>query len=363
MTGINRGGGGGGGIGRPSVISNGSLSAPKVGDVWTIVTPPGVEASDYSMMQNRGAGYVTLALTGTPAINHTVTSADIPPIGSASWPLLVRAITITLVSNPAPVTNPPSVPAAPTIGTAKVANQAIILNGTPNSNGGSTITRYRGTLDDGTVAESETLPVIFYAQPSGVARTGRLQAFNSLGWGPLSSASNAVTPASTITGLYSTVPRDITFATRATLYDTNRVSAVVKNSSTYTMQTQPKNITNSDANQPAGAWTDLPPNTENVITDIGQIYIRGKGFANSAISWSGGTVTVTSTAHGRTTGDSVRIVNAVPTGYNGPQMSITVVDANTFTYPLASDPGTATTTGSWCGIAVNGVIVKTQVNK
>ena len=43
-------------------------------------------------------------------------------------------------------------------------------------------------------------------------------------------------------------------------------------------------------------------------------------------------------AHGYTTGDSVTVANASPNAYNGTR-TITVVDANTFTYTAATAPG------------------------
>lgn len=73
----------------------------------------------------------------------------------------------------------------------------------------------------------------------------------------------------------------------------------------------------------------------------------------SAISWSGGTVSVTtSTAHGLTTGSSATIIGCTPSGYNGTH-TVTVVDSDEFTYPLVSNPGSATVLGQLqAGIAL-----------
>jgi hypothetical protein len=69
--------------------------------------------------------------------------------------------------------------------------------------------------------------------------------------------------------------------------------------------------------------------------------MAGMNYAiGTAISWTTGVAMVTATAHGLVTGQSALIVNATPAGYNG-YFPITVVDANTFTYPLTSNPGTA----------------------
>ena len=57
-----------------------------------------------------------------------------------------------------------------------------------------------------------------------------------------------------------------------------------------------------------------------------------------------GTATATKTSHGYSTGDLVRISGATPAGYNGDCL-ITVVDANTFTFPVdASLSGTTSGT-------------------
>lgn len=61
--------------------------------------------------------------------------------------------------------------------------------------------------------------------------------------------------------------------------------------------------------------------------------------------WATGTVTVTSTGHGFTNGDSITIAGMTPSGYNG-TYTITYVDANTFTYPLVANPGAASVFGT-----------------
>jgi hypothetical protein len=65
----------------------------------------------------------------------------------------------------------------------------------------------------------------------------------------------------------------------------------------------------------------------------------------TAMTWSGGVVSVTITSHGYSTGNLVTIAGVTPTGYNG-TYNITVVDANTFTFLLASNPGTVTVQGT-----------------
>jgi hypothetical protein len=72
------------------------------------------------------------------------------------------------------------------------------------------------------------------------------------------------------------------------------------------------------------------------------------GVAISSITRSGTTATVTtSTAHGRSTNDWVKVSGATPAGFNG-SYRITVTSTTTFTYTMAADPGSnATAVGSY----------------
>lgn len=65
----------------------------------------------------------------------------------------------------------------------------------------------------------------------------------------------------------------------------------------------------------------------------------------TAMTWSGGVVSATITGHGYSTGNLVTIAGVTPAGYNG-TYNITVVDANTISFLLASNPGTVTVQGT-----------------
>jgi len=65
----------------------------------------------------------------------------------------------------------------------------------------------------------------------------------------------------------------------------------------------------------------------------------------TAMTWSGGVVTVTVAGHGYATGNLLVIAGVTPAGYNG-TYNITVVDANTFTFLLGSNPGSVTVQGT-----------------
>ncbi|HBM0952466.1 hypothetical protein ABK735_21535 [Enterobacter kobei] len=78
----------------------------------------------------------------------------------------------------------------------------------------------------------------------------------------------------------------------------------------------------------------------------------------SAISWSSNIVTVTlSAAHGWDIGSTVPLVvsGVTPSGYNA-AVDATVTSATEFTYPLATDPGTATVLGTVKTVAANEII-------
>lgn len=66
----------------------------------------------------------------------------------------------------------------------------------------------------------------------------------------------------------------------------------------------------------------------------------------TSATWSGGTATINTTAvHGLTTGDYVEITGATPAAYNVRGV-VTVSDTDTFTIPIASDPGAYTSGGT-----------------
>lgn len=74
-------------------------------------------------------------------------------------------------------------------------------------------------------------------------------------------------------------------------------------------------------------------------------YTEGVTITN--MTAAGTTVTVTAPAHGRSTGNTVSVWAAIPSTYNAESVAITRIDANTFTYTVASAPAAspATTMG------------------
>ena len=96
--------------------------------------------------------------------------------------------------------------------------------------------------------------------------------------------------------------------------------------------------------------TTLTPGTYQVLsTDASLASILTPAATITSITWSGGTATVTTAAaHGIPSGATIQatIAGATPTGYNG-NFAATYASATTFTYPLASNPGSETVPGTW----------------
>ena len=62
-------------------------------------------------------------------------------------------------------------------------------------------------------------------------------------------------------------------------------------------------------------------------------------------TWAGGIATFTGVNTALTTGDKTTVAGVTPSGYNGVHI-VTRIDSNTFTAPIASDPGTYTSGGT-----------------
>jgi hypothetical protein len=96
--------------------------------------------------------------------------------------------------------------------------------------------------------------------------------------------------------------------------------------------------------------TTATVDTLTLITQVADLTaILPAAKAISTIAWASSVATVTTAApHGFTTGDTISLViaGAVPTAYNG-TFTCTVTGASTFTYPLASNPGSETTPGAY----------------
>jgi len=153
---------------------------------------------------------------GSAITKYTVTSSpgSIVATGTAS-PIVVTKLTngvaysftvfasnkvgAGLASAPSAAVTPATVPGAPTsvVATAGSA-QASVAFTAPASNGGSAITKYTVTSSPGAKTATGTAsPIIVTGLTNGTAYTFKVVATNSVGNGPSSAASAAVTPATT----------------------------------------------------------------------------------------------------------------------------------------------------------------------
>lgn len=102
--------------------------------------------------------------------------------------------------------------------------------------------------------------------------------------------------------------------------------------------------------------TILSPGTSSILTVLSDLTPLLVEAANlSALSWNADVVSATAPEPlGLPNGETIQltITGAAPAGYNG-TFAATITGADTFTYPLPTDPGSATAFGAWLPQAVN----------
>ena len=79
--------------------------------------------------------------------------------------------------------------------------------------------------------------------------------------------------------------------------------------------------------------------------DIHQMSFNETAVAITGATWAAGIATYTATAHTLATGDKTTVAGITPSGYNVVGV-VTVLDANTFTIPIAGDPGAYSSGGT-----------------
>ena len=72
----------------------------------------------------------------------------------------------------------------------------------------------------------------------------------------------------------------------------------------------------------------------------------GTAISFSGITWSDDIATVSATGHGLNAGDIINISGVSPEGYNAYTVTVSTADTNSFTYPIATNPGTYASGGT-----------------
>ena len=111
----------------------------------------------------------------------------------------------------------------------------------------------------------------------------------------------------------------------------------------------PSNLQKTGALVSQGATT-LAAGSTSLLTQTSDLTpLLAGSIAISSMSWASSTVTVTLAGpHGIPSGDTVQAVisGVTPTAYNG-TVNVTYTGANTFTFPLATNPGSVTVQGTF----------------
>ena len=160
------------------------------GSTITSYTATSTPGNFTGTVSQSGSGSITVTgLTNGTAYTFKVKATNSIGTGSESG-----------ASNSVTPAAAPTVPGAPTIGTATAGDgQATVSYTAPASNGGSTITSYTATSTPGsitgTISQSGSGSITVTGLTNGTAYTFKVKATNAVGTGSESAASNSVTPA------------------------------------------------------------------------------------------------------------------------------------------------------------------------
>ncbi len=209
-------------------------------------------------VSNGGSAITGYTVTSSPgSISGTGTASPITVTGLTNGTAYTFTVTATnaigtsLASSASNSVTPSTVPGAPTIGTATAGNtQATVTFTSPVSNGGSAITRYTVTSSPGNITGTGSAsPITVTGLTNGAAYTFTVTATNANGTGPASSASNSVTPSTTVPGAPT-----IGIATAGNAQATIAFTAPVNNGGSaitgYTVTSSPGSITGTGTASP-----------------------------------------------------------------------------------------------------------------
>jgi hypothetical protein len=300
------------------------------------------------------------------SLSYTPVTGDaVYNIGCDTSNVVAPSATVSVSAAPSTDVAPAVVTAAAITGAPQqgvpLAITAAIFSGSPTP----TVTRVI-KIDGATVASGNQstgyTPVLGdvgkIPSVSDTASNGVGSAVTSTGAG---AAVVAAAAATTMTQVFEALPGNTSFAAQMTSND-DWVSRRIRNATQYTLQFGYK-VQNNNMFDQATTWVDLPPQKEVLADDAGMLWLRGKGFAITSITSDGTTATVTTAAsHNLTGAISIHLLGNTPTAYNGRYQGI-VTGANTFTYPIGSDPGALTVAGTWMGRPLSGVTLITKANK
>jgi FtsP/CotA-like multicopper oxidase with cupredoxin domain len=169
---------------------------------------------------NGGSPITSYTVTSSPGgITATGTASPITVTGLTNGTAYTFTVTATNAVGTGPASSPsnsvtlPTVPGAPTIGTATAGNaQAMVSFTAPASNGGSPITSYMVTSSPGGITATGTASPITVVTglTNGTPYTFTVTATNAVGTGPASAPSNSVVPSTTPTTAPA-APTNLTF--------------------------------------------------------------------------------------------------------------------------------------------------------
>jgi hypothetical protein len=174
---------------------------------WTAPSSGGAPTSYVVTPYKAGVAQTAKTVTGSPPATSTTISGL---TAGATYTFTVQAANgtgsgaVSGQSNSITVPSGATAPAAPSAVTASPGNQAVVVNWTAPSDGGSPITGYKVTtfegateLGSGSVSGSSTSATI-ESLTNGVNYTFKVTATNAIGTGPASAASGAAMPRLTL---------------------------------------------------------------------------------------------------------------------------------------------------------------------
>ncbi|WP_429941225.1 putative Ig domain-containing protein [Agrobacterium vitis] len=253
----------------------------------------------------------------------------------------------TLTFSAACYASAPTVPGAPTIGTATPGNaQATVSFTAPASNGGAAITSYTVTASPGgATATGSASPITVTGLTNGTAYTFTVTATNSVGTGAASAATSSVTPTAP-TFTFSPASGALTAATVGTAYSETITASGGTSPYTYavTSGTLPAGLS---LNTSTGEISGTPTTAGSASFTISAT------DANSATSSASYSLAVAAGLPGAPTIGTATAGNAQAT------VSFTAPASNggaaITSYTVTASPGGATATGSASPITVTGL--------